>query len=208
VRLDPETIEATAKALRDETDEHRERMRTPARVNRYIASLSRVLGYATRTLRWITVNPCQSVRRFKEPPGRTRFLTEDEADTLRAAVDARRKPAFSLFVRMALGTGARRGELAKLHWSDIDFTYNRITFRDTKTGDDRTIPLPPALVELIKECGRVRPIDPQARLFPHEFHFDWREVKYAVPNCASTIRVTPWHRILQWGARPRWISLP
>ena len=109
---------------------------------------------------------------------------------------------------MAPGTGARRGELAKLHWSDIDFTYNRITFRDTKTGDDRTIPLPPALVELIKECGRVRPIDPQARLFPHEFHFDWREVKYAVPNCASTIRVTPWHRILQWGARPRWISLP
>ena len=88
MRLDPETIEATAKALRDETDEHRERMRTPARVNRYIASLSRVLGYATRTLRWITVNPCQSVRRFKEPPGRTRFLTEDEADTLRAAVDA------------------------------------------------------------------------------------------------------------------------
>ena len=182
VRLDPETIETAAKRLRDEKDQDGKPVRTAARVNRYIATLSRALGYAERTLRWISSNPCRHVKRFKEPPGRTRYLTEDETAKLLELVDARAKPAFSLFVRIALGTGARRGEIAKVQWRDLDLIYNRITFRNTKTGDDRTVPLSAALVDIIKKYGKVRPMDPAARLFPHEFYFDWREIQSTLPD--------------------------
>jgi len=182
VRLEPEVIETTAKQLRDEKDDQGNPVRTPARVNRYIGTLSRVLGYAERTLRWLPSNPCRAVRRFKEPEGVVRFLTPEEAETLLEAVDARKKPAFSLFVRLALGTAARRGEIAGLEWRDLDLAYGRVTFRDTKNGTNRTVPLSGDLVELLKVYGKVRPLKPDTPLFPHHFYFDWREIKNVVPN--------------------------
>lgn len=187
-RLDPETIENRRNKLRDEKDADGNPVRTKQRVNRYISTLSRILGYAERTLRWIDSNPCKSVKRFKEPDGRVRFLTEQEVAKLLEAVDARLdrngapKVGFQTFVRIALFTGARRGEVAGLQWRDIDLIHKRITFRDTKGGGDRTVPMPSALVEVIRAYGKVRPIDPSAPLFPHEYRFDWREVQGTLPN--------------------------
>ena len=89
-RIDPETIEKKRNKLRDEKDADGNPVRTPQRVNRYIATLSRILGYAERTLRWISSNPCKAVKRFKEPDGRVRFLTSKEVDKLLKAVDALR----------------------------------------------------------------------------------------------------------------------
>jgi integrase len=52
---------------------------------------------------------------------------------------------------MALTTGARKGELLKLRWSNIDFKNRLATLIDTKNGDDRIVPLPiPAIEELAK----------------------------------------------------------
>jgi integrase len=182
VRLDPDMIEGAAKKLREERDKDGNRVRTDSRINRYIATLSRVLGYCHRTLRLIQSNPCSAVRRLKESPGRTRFLTEDETKTLLQAVDARGNPGFAVFVRIALGTGARRGEIARLRWCDIDLVHNRITFHATKTNEHRSVPLPAVLVPLIKEYGKVRPIDNQAAMFPHNYRYDWREVEKALPD--------------------------
>lgn len=187
-RLDPETIERSRNKLRDEKDAEGNPARTPQRVNRYIATLSRILGYAHKTLRWIEANPCMAVKRFKEPDGRVRFLAQDEVATLLQAVDVRvdrngqPKKDFQLFVRIALFTGARRGEVAGLEWRDLDLRHRRVTFRGTKNGSDRTVPMPAALVAVVTDYAKVRPIDPTARLFPHNFRFDWREVQGVVPN--------------------------
>ncbi|HEY0876918.1 MAG TPA: site-specific integrase [Zeimonas sp.] len=187
-RLDPETIEKKRNKLRDEKDDEGKPVRTPQRVNRYVATLSRILGYAERTLRWINSNPCKAVKRFKEPDGRVRFLTQKEVEKLLEAVDARLdrdgnpKHDFRLFVRVALFTGARRGEVEGLEWRDIDLRHNRVTFRNTKNGTDRTVPMPAVLAEAIKAYGKVRPIDQTAKLFPHNFRFDWREVQNVLPD--------------------------
>ncbi len=187
-RLDPETIEKWRNKLRDEKDADGNPARSQSRVNRYLSVLSRVLGYTERTLRWIGSNPCKSVKRFKEPDGRVRFLTDKEVGRLLKAVDARLdrdgnpKRDFQLFVRIALFTGARRGEVAGLEWRDLDLRHKRVTFRNTKNGTDRTVPMPDILVEAVKAYGKVRPIDPAARLFPHNFRFDWREVQGVLPN--------------------------
>lgn len=182
MRLDPEAIKRSAKKLRDEKDKKGERVRSDARVNRYLQALSRVLGYCVRALRWIESNPCAHVSRFKESRGRLRFLTEAETETLLRAVDVRGKADFSLFVRIALGTGARRGEVANLQWRDVDQIHKRVTFRHTKNGESRTVPLPEILIEAIKEFGKVRPINADAPLFPHEFRYDWREVQGVLPD--------------------------
>ncbi|MCZ2099474.1 MAG: site-specific integrase [Anaerolineae bacterium] len=187
-RLDPETIEQKRNKLRDEKDAEGNPVRSASRVNRYLSVLSRILGYAERTLRWIGSNPCKAVKRFKEPDGRVRFLTQQEVEKLLAAVDSRvdrngqPKRDFQLFVRVALFTGARRGEVAGLEWRDIDLRHNRITFRNTKNGTDRTVPLPAVLADAITVYGKVRPLDPTARLFPHNFRFDWREVQDVLPD--------------------------
>lgn len=45
------------------------------------------------------------------------------------------------FYLLLLFTGARTGELRKLKWSDVDLGAGVMHFRDTKTGEDPTIPL-------------------------------------------------------------------
>lgn len=193
VRLTPELIDEKVAALRRERDDEGRRVRSDARVNRYVATLSRVLGFAVKKLRWIDRNPCQSVDRLDEPDGRVRFLTDDEARALLAAVDDRKKPAFGLFVRFALYTGARRGEIAKLRWDDVDVKGARVTFRGvtvrdrvtvrgTKTATARTLPMPSVLVDAVKEFAKVRPLDGDALLFPHSFRYDWREVQGTLPD--------------------------
>jgi integrase len=193
VRLTPELIDAKIRKLRTEKDRGGRRVRSDSRVNRYVAALSRVLGFAVRKLRWLDRNPCQSVDRLDEPDGRVRWLTDVEVGRLLDAVDARGKPAFGLFVRVALYTGARRGEIAKLRWADLDLAAGRVTFRGvtvrdretvrgTKTATARTLPMPAALVDAVKAFAKVRPIDGDALVFPHAFRFDWREVQGTLPD--------------------------
>jgi integrase len=50
-------------------------------------------------------------------------------------------PALRLYILGALQTGARRGELLGLRWADVDFRARTLTFRQTKNGDARTVPM-------------------------------------------------------------------
>lgn len=190
-RVSPEIVETTARKLRDETDATGKALRGPQRVNRYVATLSRIMGYSQKTLRWVAKNPCNDVRRSPENTERVRFLTTEEVKLLLAAVDAqvdRRgmpKRDFQLFVRVALFTGARRGEVAKLKWRDVDIEGARITFRETKNGASRTVPMPGVLTECVRayrEFTNDRPIDLTDKIFRHDYGFDWRQVRGVLPN--------------------------
>jgi integrase len=192
-RLASEHIEAKVTRLRTEVDKDGNRVRSDSRINRYVATLSRVLGFAVRKLKWLETNPCAQVDRLDEPDGRVRWLTDDEVATLLAAVDGRKKPAFSLFVRFGLYTGARRGEVASLQWADLDLTNGRVTYRGVtvenrvtqrrnKTATARTLPMPAVLVEAVKEFAKVRPLDPKTNIFPHNFRYDWREIQGVLPD--------------------------
>jgi len=58
------------------------------------------------------------------------------------------------FMRMALFTGMRRGELFKLKWEDIDFDKGFIHIRQPKGGKDQTIPLNQAAREVLESHPR------------------------------------------------------
>lgn len=53
------------------------------------------------------------------------------------------------YLEFILLTGARRSEAAKLQWKDVDFKGGVLTFRDTKNGEDREIPIGDRVGEIL-----------------------------------------------------------
>jgi integrase len=86
---------------------------------------------------------------------RVRFLDDDELPRLLDAVAPHED--LNLFVLLALGTGARAGELLSLTWQQIDMKSRSIRLTKTKNGDMRTLPIPAQALPLL--AARVRRLD-------------------------------------------------
>lgn len=74
----------------------------------------------------------------------------------------------SAYLQVLLLTGARRGELLGLRWSDVDFKWNSLTIRDkaeSKGGQDgeRTIPMTPYVASLLSELHRINNTPPKVK---------------------------------------------
>jgi integrase len=117
----------------------------PGTVNKEIGLMSAALNWARRELEWDVANPWES-RRLREPAGRNRWLTQEEAEGLIAAAETKiaRSPWLADFIRLCLYSGLRPGEALALEWSRVDLWRRRITFKeglDQKNGKAGVIPL-------------------------------------------------------------------
>ena len=139
--------------------------RSPATVKRYLALLNHVFVIARREWQWIDSNPLEYVGRPKEPPGRVRFLSDEERPRLLAACLESRNPDLYPVVLMALSTGARKNEILSLTWSSIDLTRQLVTFDHTKTAARRSVPITGELGQVLRQRAKVRRID-TALVFP------------------------------------------
>ena len=110
-------------------------------MNRYIACLSHALSFAVKERRLLDRNPVSDISRKKEPRGRTRFLTDEECAVLLDACAKSEWSPLHTLVLLAITTGARKGELIRLMWADIDLKKGRALVRETKNDDQRTLPL-------------------------------------------------------------------
>jgi integrase len=112
-------------------------------IKREIALFSTALNFARREFDWIVPNPAENTR-LKEPEGRDRHLTVEEARRLiTEAEKATRSQHLANFIRLALLTGCRRNELMNLEWSRVDLKANLILLgaQDNKSGRRRSVPL-------------------------------------------------------------------
>jgi integrase len=107
--------------------------------NRVVSTLSSMFALAVKW-RYRPDNPCKGIKRNKEHP-RERYLTEDEVPRLMRTLDAERDQVNADLLRVALLTGARRGELIALRWQDVDLTKGRWTKPHTKPGEKQHVPL-------------------------------------------------------------------
>ncbi|MBL0220062.1 MAG: site-specific integrase [Myxococcales bacterium] len=144
---------------------------SPARVNRYLAALSRLFTVARTSWHLARDNPAAHVAKMREPPGRALFLDREQAAALLSACHLERSPDLAPLATLALATGARSGELLALEWRDVDLAAGRATFRRTKNGSDRTVPL--AGLARVALLERLRPgTPPTGRVFPRPFPRD------------------------------------
>ena len=70
-----------------------------------------------------------------------RFLSDAERDALLEACGKAAWPALAALVLLAISTGARRGELIRLKWRDVDLKTARATVNETKNDDSCVLPL-------------------------------------------------------------------
>ncbi len=75
--------------------------------------------------------------KLKPSKPRNRWLTYEEEERLVAAAASHLKPV----IRFAVDTGGRRSELLGLDWRNVDLASRRITFIETKNGEDRSVRL-------------------------------------------------------------------
>lgn len=127
--------------------------------NKELARLKHLLN---RAAKWgyLKSNPAKAVTKAKEPPGRIRYLTPEERETLLREAN----PTLRLCILAALHTGARRSELLRLTWADVDMKARTINFRHTKNGEARTVPMTDTLREALRSLPR--PLDLKAAVFP------------------------------------------
>jgi integrase len=126
----------------------------PATVNKDLAILRCMLRLAAE---WELIAKVPRVRLLREPEGRLRFLSDDEAARLlteckRAAqhpVSSCRSPNLHPIVVVALNTGMRRGEIFGLTWKRVDFSRSVIQLEKTKGGRRREIPMNQAVYDAL-----------------------------------------------------------
>lgn len=134
---------------------HTRRDKTPRPMSaKTVRNIAGVVSSAFgRAIRWglVTVNPCT----FSEPPKIQKHkgvaLTTAQQDLL---IQAASGPwCLSIFLEMDAATGARRGEVLALRWSDIEAgrvtisrslcqTKSGVEFKGTKTDEIRVLGLP------------------------------------------------------------------
>jgi integrase len=129
--------------IRSYSLERRQEGAAASTVNRELALFSAAINHARREWDWELSNPCEK-RRLKEPEGRIRWITREEANQLiNAAKDVGRPSYLEDFIIMALNTGCRRGELLGLEWERVDLRRRLIHLEaeHTKSRKRRSVPL-------------------------------------------------------------------
>ena len=86
-------------------------------------------------------NPLAGTRKLREPKRPRRWLSKAEVATL---IEKSSK-GFRPLVVAAATTGARKSELTRLKWSDVDFAAGKISLFRSKTGSCDTLDLHPML---------------------------------------------------------------
>jgi integrase len=173
-------------------------------VNGYRAILRQVLGYAAQE-GWCDTNVARDVpkRREADVPELLVFTKDQVEAVARKAKD----PLYGDTIRVAAGTGLRRGELAELRWRDINFKARSIRIeRSYAAGftDDltkaittpkgrrgRTVPLADPIADILIQRRATSPYtNPNDLIFstPTGDHLDpWRiSRRYTARNMAET----------------------
>jgi len=122
--------------------------RKPQTVKHVLAMLNRIINFGVKK------GLCPGLSFKIELPRvdnkKTEDLTGEQLGALLEALEADPNIQVANFMRLALFTGMRRGELFRLQWQNLDFEKNFIHLRDTKSGQDQKIPMNAAARELLE----------------------------------------------------------
>jgi integrase len=104
---------------------------------------------------WRETNPCKGVERYPEP-ARERYLSQKEIAGLSEVLAAYPNQVVANAVRFLLLTGARRGEVLKMKWADVDLETGVWVkpANTTKSKKPHRVPLSAAAMEVLASMER------------------------------------------------------
>ena len=145
-------------------------------VNIYIQLLAMIWKTAKRNfnISLPAESPFSLVALPKIDDTRTRVLSGTERDKLLKAASESKLLQLHDFIQFALMTGARYGEIVRLRREDTDYNKKTCTFRNTKNGFDREIPLADAVITILK---RYPFGDTFFRIKEDSFRFYWNQAR-------------------------------
>jgi integrase len=124
---------------------------TAATIKHQLVLLKRLYTLAKRWGLYLGDNPMDRVEVPRLDNQKTEYLSDEETERLMKALDAWPCADSAAFVRFALYTGMRRGELFKLTWDDVDFERSMIRLREPKGGKSVTIPVSLEAMAVLKD---------------------------------------------------------
>ena len=129
----------------------------PKTVNGYVQILGQIWKTAQRiwSINLPSQNPFELVSLEKVNNERERVLTYAEYDRLINIATTSKLHILRDVIMFAYMTGARWSEIMKLLRTDVSFDKQTATFRDTKNGTDRTIPLSDEVVSILKRLSLI-----------------------------------------------------
>ena len=124
-------------------------------VRKDILLIRRILSHAIKEwgIHLPRGNPVDSIKIPTQPKGRDRRLIDDEENLLLQAARFYGGEIQDI-ITLAIETGMRRGEIAKLQWQHINLKKRTATLYDTKNTEDRTIPLSTRALNLLNGLPR------------------------------------------------------
>jgi len=174
--------------------------KTPGTVNRITSALSTVLT-VMKQFNHITHKPGFS--NLKEPRGKDVFYTDEEVEQMLLASDVVGGEIKDIIL-FASKTGARRGEIEDLQWSDVNLSKGDLTFIDTKTGEDRILPLVGSLRDLVERLHSERTgesvFDYNGAKILYELRKVQRIARVSEEKCFHTLRHTATSNLWKKGA--------
>lgn len=126
--------------------------------NREQSYLSAVFSELEKLGTWKHGNPLKLVRKIKVQARELSYLTNDQIDTLLAALDQADNPHVKTIAVVCLSTGCRWSEAEGLTLRQIH--GNKLQFARTKSGKTRAVPIAPELADELK-----RRAQPGGRIF-------------------------------------------
>jgi integrase len=130
-----------------------ERDHGAAASNNTRASLSAFMTWAAKAGH-IDANPVSMTNRAVQNEARERVLSDEEIATIWHALDDGGE--YAAMLKLLLLTGARREEIARLRWSEVDLeaALIRLPAERTKNGRAHDIPLSPQALEILRSRPR------------------------------------------------------
>lgn len=148
-------------------------------IKKYFGVIKSVLKACVIDWLWIEQSPLRDnrVELPELPPGRVRYLSDDERERLLTSCKVSDNPLLYPAFILALSTGMRQGETMNLYWKEpakppidtawgvVNLEQNCIVLHQTKNGSKRRVPLIGLALSELQKLGKVRRLD-SALVFP------------------------------------------
>ncbi len=193
----------TAGAVGNDLEQHQKAAISDSSIKRELKLLSAAINAWNRAHPAAALpNPAANVA-LHEPPGRVRWLTHEQAEQRGTAAQGSQSDYLADFIRLALHTGMRKGEMLNLEWSRVDLCQNLIYLDTQKNGQCGSVPLNQVARQALLNRARFRAEHCPAA--PHVFcnpqgnriqDVNYPALKGEACRCTPHIPIGSWHATL------------